>query len=299
MPKPMKKYRSAFTLVELLVVIGIIALLVAMLLPVLGKAKEQANMVKCASNMRQIMTGIMMYAESNKGQLPLPPGVGDAYPYTGAVGNSLAFYMDTTAAHGGNTNWGGVIRYDAGALWPYLNPHARSEPPSASSPIVSNGALEGVFNCPTDSDSYRSTDRGGTAGAVPRNFSYSFNAQIDPQVGQSASFPAGSMTHQGKTYSNVRKFSQVKVPSHKVLLIEEAAPNDGLCFIGFDGNGGGDDEPAFRHNHRGDYGFCDTHVESLIPNQIGYKEVSKVTTKAQRINESQIGYYFNLTVDRE
>jgi prepilin-type processing-associated H-X9-DG protein/prepilin-type N-terminal cleavage/methylation domain-containing protein len=74
-----KPQRSkAFTLVELLVVIGIIAVLIAILLPTLGKAREQARTTQCMSNLRQIGTAMLNYAADNQGYV-VPAAYSDGF----------------------------------------------------------------------------------------------------------------------------------------------------------------------------------------------------------------------------
>src|SRR5215212_7335800 len=83
--------RHGFTLVELLVVIGIIALLISILLPSLAKARRAANTVACAANLRSIMQAAHIHATHNKAGIPGSPAKTGKFALVAIINNDPAY----------------------------------------------------------------------------------------------------------------------------------------------------------------------------------------------------------------
>jgi prepilin-type N-terminal cleavage/methylation domain-containing protein len=140
--------RRGFTLVELLVVIGVIAVLIGILLPVLSRARAQANRVACLSNIKQLGTAILMYCNDNDGYFP-----------------TCAWWDDGLAYMPYAEDW---VHWQAN----------RNLDDSAIARYVGQGEqLKSILRCPADSFDGRKAAFGIMPGQGPYLYSYGMNAE--------------------------------------------------------------------------------------------------------------------------
>ena len=183
--------KAGFTLVELLVVIGIIAILISILLPALSRAKDQANKTACLSNVRQLGTAFMLYASDFKDKCPM--GARSDNPGNVDLAGDWIHYRNGLAGRG----------IDSSAIQPYVK--------------LKGEALKRLLRCPSDRPEVRV---GGGSGAFSNyQYSYSMNMYFDPRPGY---FPAAN--------GQPIRLSSTKRSSQKILLAEENEKtiNDGL-----------------------------------------------------------------------
>lgn len=128
------RFRGAFTLIELLLVIAVIALLISILMPALGKAREAGRTVVCLSNQRQIGVSLMMYAAAQKEYIPRESGDSERWP--------------GHPTQPRNPQWPQVLR-------PYIDPEAEGK----DAMILPGGWREHFTMAPYYKDPSRKKDR--------------------------------------------------------------------------------------------------------------------------------------------
>jgi prepilin-type N-terminal cleavage/methylation domain-containing protein/prepilin-type processing-associated H-X9-DG protein len=233
--------RSGFTLIELLVVIAIIAILAAMLLPALARAKEKAKRTQCINNMRQLQLCWHMYVDDNTDHLPLNGGT--AIP--GPGGNGLP----NSWIQGGGTD-PAVPNIPNGVLYPY----------NKTIDIYACPANTRRITFPADPPNHWSPWDGPQARTVSMNY---------PLGGFTAGDPTGSGVLLNGVRS-VRKYTEIAPPnpgtSKMIVFVDENEyslddADFAVAVVGGPHEGTWWNLPGSRHSKGTVWSFADGHCE--------------------------------------
>jgi prepilin-type N-terminal cleavage/methylation domain-containing protein/prepilin-type processing-associated H-X9-DG protein len=233
------KSRAAFTLVELLVVIGIIAILIGFLLPALNKARRAGVTTACLSQLRQIGIGMNIYAVESKGWFPSCGGNRDFRLASGAMILSWPERLVIS----------GAIKQSMPGGWSYYDTNGSRQYPHSG---------KGVFLCPGWGSG---ADEGGSD--RPGSHGYAYNPWVSPDGNSSAPYIA--------MFTKLRKLPKGKVVCTDGymrlygLLDQQYVRTNGPPFRNWQGTMVNPSPYEFgiylRHNNGANYLFTDMHAE--------------------------------------
>ncbi len=257
-PPPTRKgRRPAFTLIELLIVIAIIAILAAILLPVLSKARKRAQQTYCMNNLKQLQLCWIMYNQDNNDNLVLNSPTADSSTpndpnyNSWIVGNVADWGFPTQSDPLGPINSTPIIE---GKLWDYDKDM-------------------GIYSCPADNNAIIQTN-GNNSGGHQRVRSYSMSPQMNGyyytgsgwEEGTQISGNGGANSSVGLPYGPIyvnTKMNQIRNPgpSDQFVFDEEGASLDDGFLLVHVGAFQWLNWPTIRHTYGCDMTFADGHVQ--------------------------------------